>query len=240
MTKRQQVQQALIEISTETPFNKRRHCWFCGEPNQLVFSCPSNKVICKSTGQHNKPFSLPSCAECYQVAQSHIASADQQVLAFSIWTVRAAVKHYLLKQYQKDLAIGINWTQAELVDSEFEQGNFAGFQKSAWFMYEVAKERLSYVGWPLIVGGENLVDDYQGDYFSFDGVIYPNIEQAIHHYCKTFSLNHKYFHSVLALLGAKQFAKAVRFCRLLVGTSHYEHQQALLDLTLEQANDESE
>ncbi|MBL4900587.1 MAG: hypothetical protein JKX76_13310, partial [Colwellia sp.] len=67
----------------------------------------------------------------------------------------------------------------------------------------------------------------------FDGVDYPNIEQAMQHYANSLSFSLDYFRSVVALLGDKHFAKAVRFCRLLVAADVLERQQALRQLRME-------
>ena len=222
---------ALLTITTETPFNKRHDCWFCGEPNQYVFTCINDSEMSANKGISK--LSLPSCKECYQVANKAIKKAKQELVNYSIWTIKSAVKQYLLHYYRKDLAIGINWTKTELEESEFEQGNFAGFQRSAWFMFELAKARVNYVSWPLIVDGVTVLDEYQENSFNFDGVDYPNIEQAMQHYANSLSFSLDYFRSVVALLGDKHFAKAVRFCRLLVAADVLERQQALRQLRME-------
>jgi hypothetical protein len=223
---------ALYHITTETPFNKRHDCWFCGEPNQFVFNYINAVDKIK---EHNpiSQLSLPSCKECYQIANKTVVKAKHEGHCYSIWTIKAEVKQYLIQHYRKDLAIGLNWTKAELEESEFEQGNFAGFQRSAWFMFELAKARVNYISWPLIVDGITILDEYQEQSFNFDGVVYPSIEQAVQHYASTLSLNVDYFRSVLALLGNDNFAKTVRFCRLLVAASALERQQSLRQLRME-------
>jgi hypothetical protein len=220
---------ALLGITTETPFDKRHDCWFCGEPNQYVFTC-SNAFELQA---EMTTLSLPSCKECNQVAKKSIVKAKGEGAYYSIWTIKSEVKQYLLHHYHKDLAIGINWTKKELEESEFSQGNFAGFQRSAWFMFEVAKARVNYASWPLIVDGVTLLDEYQERRFHFDGVDYPNIEQAMLHYANSLSLSLDYFRSVLTLVGNDNFAKAVRFCRLLVASNVLERQQALRQLRME-------
>lgn len=228
---------ALLHITSETPFNKRHDCWFCGEPNQYVFTYlnpfdyqTSETKVVKGASIDSFKLSLPSCKECYQVAKKAVIKSKNEGLSYSIWTIKSQVKQYLMHNYRKDLAIGLNWTKAELEESQFEQGNFAGFQRSAWFMFEVAKARVNYVSWPLIVDGVTILDEYQEYSFNFDGVVYPNIEQAIQHYANALSLSVDYFRSVLAVLGDANFAKAVRFCRLLVAASAIERQQALRQL----------
>lgn len=224
---------ALLHITTETPFNKRHDCWFCGEPNQYVFTCLNAFTSQGYTTQAVTELSLPSCKECYLVANKSITKATHEEAHYSIWTIKLEVKRYLIQHYHKDLAIGVNWTKTELEESEFEQGNFAGFQRSAWLMYEIAKARVNYDSWPLFLNGVKVLDDYQERSFNFDGVVFPDIEQAIMHYANTMSLNYNFFSTVLELFGANQFAKVVRFCRLLVAANDVEKQQALRQLRKE-------
>jgi hypothetical protein len=211
----------------EIPFEHRHHCWFCGEPPHVKFCFPPNytdnvaqneRVVLNSL--HPK-LKVPCCAECYRLAS--------QVEADSIWAVNAAVKRRLIHLYRKDLAIGLNWTQEELKNSGFEGGCFSGFQKSAWFIYEVAKARVSFNGWPIEHHGINLDIDLDEQTFVFDGVTYPNVEDAINHYCQVFSLNKALFQTALNKVGTDRFAKVIRFCRLLVGATPNEQRQSLKD-----------
>ncbi|MEW6992089.1 hypothetical protein AADZ91_15575 [Colwelliaceae bacterium 6441] len=206
----------------ETPFNFRHCCWFCREPAARVFSFPQvNNIVFNCI---HPPLNLACCQECLIPANHSKAT--------SIWLVVNDVKTFLLKRYQKDLAIGINWTKAELADSQFEEGSFAGFQRSAWFMYEVAKKRINFSGWPLIVNGVNIDElKYQvKECFHFDDVDYPDIDNAIAHYAKTLSLPESFFKEVLAYFGNEKFADTVRFCRLLVGATPEERKAALRSL----------
>ena len=225
-------------IITETPFSKRRCCWFCGEPNNAQFIFPPHSSLSSYQSDQylllacpHPVISVPSCNECHKLAKKSLAS--------SIWSVKAEVKRQLLKLYAKDLAIGINWTEQELASSDFEQGNFSGFARSAWFMYEVAKGRVNYLSWPLVADGIELDQTMAGaeqvEVFNFDGVAYPSLEDAITHYAKVFFLDRDYFTSVVQHLGndninVKTFAHAVRFCRLLVNASPNERQQAFKGL----------
>jgi len=226
---------ALMNITTETPFNKRHDCWFCGEPNQYVFSLTNAFEVQTSDSEPITQLSLPSCKECYQHAKKSVIKANYEGHYYSIWTIKSEVKQYLIHHYRKDLAIGINWTKTELEESEFEQGNFAGFKRSAWFMYELAKARVNYASWPLIVDGITILDECQEQTYNFDDVIYPNIEQAMLHYANALSLSLNYFRSVFELFGNDQFAKTVRFCRLLVAANASEQEQALRQLRKEVA-----
>jgi len=222
-------------IATETPFNKRRCCWFCGEPNNIQFVFPSHSSLSSYQGDNSllvtcphPVISVPSCSECHKLAK--------KARVHTIWAVKDFVKRQLIKHHAKDLAIGINWTQEELASSEFEDGNFAGFARSAWFIYEVAKGRVNYLGWPLTVNGLELdelqLDEKIEEAFAFDGVLFPSLADAISHYAKTFLLNEHYISEVLQHLGngdvdERSFARAVRFCRLLVNATPNERKVAL-------------
>ncbi|MGK2233990.1 MAG: hypothetical protein ACI92O_003203 [Colwellia sp.] len=208
------------ESYVDVPFNFRHHCWFCSEPaghsftfphsGHLVFDCP------------HEVLTIPSCLECSRAANK----AEVR----SIWQVEQSVKTYLIKKYRKDLAIGLNWTEEELANSGFEGGSFSGFQKSAWFMYEVAKDRVNFRGWPLVHKGIEIINEDVDREFCFDGVSYPNIDQAIEHYSLNFSLDSDFLRRVLAKIGLQQFAKAVRFCRLYVGATPNEKSKALREI----------
>jgi hypothetical protein len=153
----------------------------------------------------------------------------------SIWAVNDVVKRALMKCYRKHLAIGINWTPEELNNSEFQQGSFAGFARSAWFMYEVARDRVNYNSWPLVINGVELVDDREKDAFNFDGVLYACLDEAVQHYAKTFYIDSHYFSAVLDKMSegnvtSTHFAQTVRFCRLLINSSALERNQAFEQL----------
>lgn len=209
----------------ETPFSHRHICWFCGEPSSSHFTFPP-----VATHTHivlnciHPQLSVPCCPECSLFA--HKAEVD------SIWAAKEHVKCALIKRYKKDLAIGILWTPETLARSEFEGGNFAGFQKSAWFMYEVAKGRVNHKSCELILNGVNIENEEQSTPFLFDGVVYPDIDNAVDHYAQTFGLQSDYFKKVLAHLLQENdhnaFSKAVRFCRIQVGSTPIEREKEFL------------
>ncbi|TYK65694.1 hypothetical protein CWS31_009990 [Colwellia echini] len=227
-------------VITETPFDKRHCCWFCGEPSHVSFNFPPSSNTSSAIYNTNylvvncphPRISVPCCSECKSLARK--AEVD------NIWAVNAFVKKQLLKIYAKHLAIGVNWTQEELASSEFEHGNFAGFARSAWFVYEVAKGRVSYAGWPLIANGvvldESVYEELQAEeLFHFDGVAYPSVTAAIEHYAGIFLLDQGYVNAVLQYMAdghidEKSFAKTIRFCRLLVNATQSELKVAFLTL----------
>lgn len=207
---------------TETPFTYRQLCWFCGEPNQYLFSFPHKNWLVLQCP--HIPIVVPACKECYQFAL--LAKVD------SIWSVHVHVKQCLIKYYRKDLAIGLRWTEEELASSEFEGGNFEGFQRSAWFMYEVAKTRVSFKPWPLTVKGLLLEYETDKEPFFFDGMRYPSIDDAILHYAKTFDLPLHFLKQVIAIVGENRFSNAIRFTRINVGLTPQEQNIALFNLSL--------
>jgi len=204
----------------EIPFNFRHLCWFCGEPAGHSFTFPNTRhalVTCI-----HPPLTLPGCEECCKFA----AKANKT----SIWGVAETVKSQLIRRYRKDLAIGVNWTEESLAHSGFEGGCFAGFQKSAWFMYQVARDRVNFQGWPLVVNGIELCDEAELEAFNFDGVTYPSLNEAINHYCLIFHLDKGFFISVLEVYTRKRFAEAVRFCRLTLADTPKERAAMLKSL----------
>ncbi|WP_448211216.1 hypothetical protein [Colwellia sp. MEBiC06753] len=205
------------ETLIDIPFECRHMCWFCGEPSHLYFRFPHQHHIVLACP--HPTLTVPSCAECQKIALS--------IKANSIVQVADAVKTSLIKIYRKHLAIGLNWTPETLAASGFEGGNFEGFQKSAWFMYEVAKARVNYAGWPLSLGGIFIDIDNESTSFDFDGVKYPSIELAIAHYVQVFGLNKQLLIRVLDKIGLARFSEAVRFCRLQVSATPNEANLAL-------------
>jgi hypothetical protein len=206
---------------TETPFQYRQLCWFCGEPKEFLFAFPHSKWLVLDCV--HPPIKVSACKECKRFASQ--AKVD------SIWDVHMHVKQALIKHYHKDLAIGLNWTKEELEESEFEGGNFEGFKKSAWFMYEVAKGRVSYQPWPLIVNGDTLEYLPEKEAFMFDGMRYPSIDDAILHYVQVFDLNLHFFKQVLARVGEAKFSSAIRYARIYIAATPQEQAIALRSLS---------
>ena len=90
----------------DIPFDKRHMCWFCDEP------CHAELPYWRMAHTPHPSLTVPACQECMLLAQKHLLT--------SIWDCREAVKDQLMKRYHKDLAIGINWTEQELAESEFD------------------------------------------------------------------------------------------------------------------------
>ncbi len=205
----------------DVPFDKRHLCWFCGEP-------------CKDTleyeAQPHTPhpsLALPCCAECLKLAKQHPLT--------SIWDCRLAVKDALMGIYAKDLAIGINWTEQELAESEFSCKVFEGFKKSAWMMYQIARDRINFSGWPLQLEGIEIVCQHDSARFEFDGVAYTSLHAAIGYYSKQFSLDPSFFAELVKLLGRARFGYALRLARIHIAAAKEMKRQILIDIASELA-----
>ncbi len=208
--------------ATDVPFHFRHCCWFCNEPAAETFAFPNRQSIGLESS-HPAIF-VASCQECKRFAN--------QVYGHSIWQCREKVKKALIKRYQKDLAIGKNWTKEELANSEFSGGNFEGFAKSGWFIYEVARDRVNFAGWPLHCNGQEISDSSDGLEFIFDGVTYADLSSAIEFYVKTYYLEADFLLKIINIVGEDRFADAIRFARLYIGYSRAAQNELLGDLKL--------
>ncbi|WP_226960717.1 hypothetical protein [Thalassotalea sp. LPB0316] len=166
---------------------------------------------------------MPTCGECHRFASKAQVN--------DIFAVRSEVKKMLIHHYRKDLAIGLNWTKQALEESEFDGGNFEGFKRSAWFMYEVAKGRVNFRAWPIEVNGialENLLIEQE---FSFDGMVFPHIDAAIAHYAKAFRLDRYFLKRLVYQLTSDKFSRAVSLARIHIDATEQEKQAILRALS---------
>jgi hypothetical protein len=69
--------------------------------------------------------------------------------------------------------------------------------------------------------------DYVGTEFKFDGVTYPSVDIAIDHFIETYDLSSWAFKKTLSIVGFDKFGKAVKFCRLLLGSTPEQQRLAL-------------
>ncbi|SET74158.1 hypothetical protein [Thalassotalea agarivorans] len=209
----------MTAVFAEVPFQYRHHCWFCNEPSGNSYTFPNDKQLVLQCV--HPQVTVPCCDECKPFAQG--AKGD------NLWHITYAVKNKLHKKYRKHLAIGLNWTKEELEQSEFDGGNFEGFKRSAWFMFEVALARVNFQQYPLIIEGIEYKPTHKS-HFIFDGVTYPSIDVAISHYSKNFDLDQALLRKALFILGDQSFSRAVSFCRLMVGATPQEKQAGLKSL----------
>lgn len=213
---------SLIDI----PFNLRHTCWFCGEPSFDLLSFP------KSSHQiAHQPIELPACKECLSLPTGGVVE--------SIWSFRDNIKHALMNKYAKHLGIGLQWTKEELEDSEFDGAILEGFGKSAWPMYEIAKERVEYMGWDITVDGEQL-DGYDESYgYEFHGVRYLSIQACIEYHVKALSLDLVLFETLIEIVGSERFAYALRIAELNRNISSRDR-NSIINEVLEQEQDKND
>ncbi|MGL5359588.1 MAG: hypothetical protein ACRDBI_07705 [Shewanella sp.] len=207
----------------DIPFDKRHTCWFCAEP--------SNSYFCYHSQHHSSHPSLavPACSECAKLAK-------QQPLT-SIWDCRMAVKDALMRIYAKHLAIGINWTQAELAESEFSCKVFEGFKKSAWMMYQIARDRINAPPWPIMLDGVAIEDQGQHLGFEFDGIRYSSLQAAIDYYSNQFTLDGRFLAGLVNVVGKARFGYALRLARIHIAATKELKRHILAELQAELAQE---
>ena len=147
-----------------------------------------------------------------------------------------AVKDALMRLYAKHLAIGINWTEEELAESEFSCKVFEGFKKSAWMMYQIARDRINAPGWPLVLEGEEIDDQGYNAGFEFDGVTFNSVNAAIQYYSTQFTLDPQFFAELVRLVGRARFNYALRLARIHSTAAKEMKLQILQDVEAECAS----
>lgn len=204
----------------EIPFNYRNTCWFCGEPNDKNINFP--KKAYEANIVSHKPICLPSCKECAAIVQRSAFT--------SIYAYRSAIKQALVKKHQKVLSIGSNWTEQELLESELEGSAFEGFKRSAWPMFKMMQARINYMGWPVIINNDQVIEEQDNQTFEFDGVIYTCLDDAVNHAVNTFFLDEQLFTRVLSVLGKSKFTQAIRLCRLYPNLNTKQRESVFLEI----------
>ncbi|MGR5261399.1 hypothetical protein ACPV5Q_15730 [Vibrio astriarenae] len=215
-------------LQVDIPFNQRHTCWFCGEPSNDYIDFPkSQKAIARLEHQ---PLALPACSEC-----SKFQYKDD---ILSIWRLRYHIKHALISKYAKHLGIGENWTEKELQESEFTGSLLGGFGESAWAMYEIAKERVSYKGWELTINDIALdgYDDTSG--FEFDGVRYLSVNTCIDYFVKATGLDRELLIGLIDIVSTDRFAYALRIAQLNKNVSNRERAEILDEIATQETEQE--
>ena len=210
----------------DIPFNQRHTCWFCGEPSSDSFEFPrAAESIAKL---EHPPLAIPACGECQSISYPKSVT--------SIWVLRDKIKQALINKYAKHLGIGENWTEQELIDSEFSGAILGGFGKSAWKMYQIAKQRVDYQGWPLAIDTIplNVYDESAG--FEFDGTRYANVYSCIDYFAKAAGVNKELLTQLVDIVTPARFGYALRIAKLNKSAS----KAARLDIVDEVLQQESE
>ncbi|MEZ9526020.1 hypothetical protein [Enterovibrio norvegicus] len=211
----------LIDI----PFNFRHTCWFCGEPasRELNFPRRANKNV------EHALLAIPACKECEAI--SHPRDIK------SIWQLRAHIKQKLMTKYTKHLAVGENWTKEELEDSEFSGSILGGFGESAWQMYEIAKQRIAYEGWPLIVDGLPFyaIDDTSS--FEFDGMHYASLAACVEFFVNASDVDRDLLTQVVDIVTPARFGYALKIAKLNKRISPARRTQIIDDIAVQEVED---
>ncbi|OEE86201.1 hypothetical protein A1OQ_17115 [Enterovibrio norvegicus FF-162] len=209
----------LIDI----PFNQRHICWFCGEPSSEILHFPRTA---RKNVEHAL-LALPACKECDAIKHSRDIN--------SIWQFRAHVKQALISKYTKHLAIGENWTKEELEESEFSGSILGGFGESAWHMYEIAKQRVAYEGWPLIVDGLTFdaMDDTSS--FEFNGTCYASLRNCVDFFEKASDIDKELLTQLVEIVTPARFDYALKIAKLNKRISPARRTQIIDDIAIEEA-----
>ncbi|OAN18047.1 hypothetical protein A3K86_03775 [Photobacterium jeanii] len=191
----------------DIPFEYRHTCWFCGEPYYDSFGFMPNP----NYEHQSEPLLIPSCQECFNCCKG--------IKVSSLDLLRDKVKEQLHKRYAKHLQIGINWTKEELEDCEFEGKALEGFRESAWMMFEIAKARVNYQGWPVSIDGMPVAGISNAFQFEFDGIRYTGLQHAVKQLALSHGIPQPYLEQVIELVGREKMAYALRFCKTSYGYS---------------------
>ncbi|OBT13692.1 hypothetical protein A9264_13715 [Vibrio sp. UCD-FRSSP16_10] len=208
----------------DIPFNHRHCCWFCNEPSNDAVDFPT----VESAYLAHTPLTIPACKECKIISQSCVTD--------SIWDLQLQINNALMKRYAKHLGIGVNWTKQELQDTSLEGTSFKGFTDSAWMMYEIAKGRVDFLGWPLSLNGVplDIIDDSYG--FDFDGTRFINFDAALEFYQKSESLNKYLLDGLVEIVGQGRFAYALRIARLHPSIQKRSADKVLSEITQQETD----
>ncbi|MGF1760461.1 hypothetical protein L4D76_21530 [Photobacterium sagamiensis] len=204
--------------SIDVPFEFRHTCWFCGEPYY-----ESYPFMASPNYEHQiSPILLPGCQECFTLCKS--------IKVSGLDLLRDKVKEKLHNRYEKHLQIGVNWTKEELEDSELEGRAFEGFRDSAWMMFEIAKGRVNYPGWPVSIDGIPVMGINNAFQLEFNGIIYTGLVQAVEQLAKAYNMPQPYLEEVIELVGRDKLAYAIRFCKTTYGYSAAERETSIASL----------
>ena len=213
----------------DIPFNLRHTCWFCGEPSSNLVEFPKTAQAVAKIG--HSPIALPACNECARINYSKNLT--------SIWSVRDQIKHALIDKYAKHLGIGENWTEQELIDSDFSGSTLGGFGRSAWKMYQIAKQRVDYKGWPLSVDDIPLevYDETSG--FEFDGTRYASINSCIDYFTKAAGVDKELLSQLVDIVSSDRFSYALRIAKLNKSVSNTKRSE-IVEEVLQQESEQEE
>ncbi|OBT13524.1 hypothetical protein A9264_13995 [Vibrio sp. UCD-FRSSP16_10] len=209
----------------DIPFNNRHQCWFCGEPSEISLDYP-RRVDFEAKGHLS--INLPICDECNSLATKESSN--------SIYDLKLKLTHKNLIKYARVLGIGINWTKLELESEQLSGAAFVGFNESAWGMYEIARQRIAFQGWPLTYDEIplELIDD--SHFFESEGVKFLNVSSAIDYYCDAEGLDKELLSLLSDLLGETRFKDTLLIARVNTNLTRKERQQILNEVEKQESD----
>jgi hypothetical protein len=102
-------------------------------------------------------------------------------------------------------------------------------------MYEVAKDRINFAGWPLVLDGVPLAQTLPDTRFSFDGINFSSVFAAIEHYGKAMALDKSFLSGIVAIIGKQRFGYAIRLARLHLVSDAATKRQVIRELLQDQS-----
>ena len=211
----------LIDI----PFDSRHTCWFCGEPSATSLHFPGTPE--SNTRLEHVPLTIPACNECNSIHYpSHLNS---------IWALRSCIRQALISKYTKHLAIGENWTEQEIIDSDFSGAILGGFGRSAWRMYEISKQRVTFQGWVVSVDDLPLdIIDETSD-FEFDGIHYSSLHTCIDFFADATDIDKELLTQLVDIVGPSRFNYALKIAKLNKRISYVQRTKIIDEITVQEA-----
>ncbi|KII75638.1 hypothetical protein [Vibrio renipiscarius] len=206
----------------DIPFNFRHTCWFCGEPSSKSLHFPRQA---SKTSQHTA-LTLPACRECDAIKYPSKVN--------SIWVLRAYLKQALITKYTKHLAIGENWTEQELLESGFSGALLGGFGDSAWQMYEIAKQRIAFEGWPLSIDDLPFytIDDTSG--FEYNETRFSSLSTCIDFFVAATGVDHDLLTQLIDIVTPNRFDYALKIAKLNKRVSPTRRNQIIEEITAQE------
>lgn len=211
----------LIDI----PFSSRYTCWFCGEPSGATLHFPRSAE--PNFHLEHAFLAIPACNECHLI--------DYPDHLSSIWGLRSCIRQALISLYTPHLAIGENWTEQEIQDSDFSGAILGGFGKSAWRMYEIAKQRVAFQGWLVSVDGLplDIIDDTSD--FEFDGTHYSSLKTCIDFFADATNIDKDLLTQLVDIVTPSRFNYALKIAKLNKRISHAKRTKIIDDISLQEA-----
>jgi hypothetical protein len=82
----------------------------------------------------------------------------------------------------------------------------------------------------VIINNDQLIEEQDNESFTFDGVNYTCLDDAVTHAVNTFFLDEELFTRVLSVLGKSKFSQAIRLCRLYPKLTSKQRELVFLEI----------